>query len=67
MREALVFYSAFDDPVAWQSALGAELPDLEFRGAPDIGDPARVRYVLAWKPPAGRRSRIAGYRGQAPV
>jgi glyoxylate/hydroxypyruvate reductase A len=53
MREALVFYSGFDDPVAWKSALSAELPDLEFRVAPDIGDPACVRYVLAWKPPAG--------------
>ena len=53
MREALVFYSAFDDPVAWKSALSAELPDLEFRVAPDIVDPACVRYVLAWKPPAG--------------
>jgi glyoxylate/hydroxypyruvate reductase A len=53
MREALVFYSAFDDPVAWRSTLGAELPELEFRVAPDVGDPADVRYVLAWKPPAG--------------
>jgi glyoxylate/hydroxypyruvate reductase A len=47
MREALVFTSVFDDPVAWQRALGADLPDLEFRVAPDIGDRARVRYVLA--------------------
>jgi glyoxylate/hydroxypyruvate reductase A len=53
MREALVFYSKHDDPVAWQRALGAELPDLEFRVAPGLGDPADVRYVLAWQPPAG--------------
>ena len=52
-REALVFYSEFDDPVAWRRALAAELPDLDFRVAPEIGDPADVRYVLAWKPPPG--------------
>ena len=39
--------------MAWRRALAAELPDLEFRVAPDIGDPADVRYVLAWKPPTG--------------
>lgn len=53
MREALVFYSEHDDPVAWRRMLCAELPDLDFRVAPDIGDPADVRYVLAWKPPTG--------------
>jgi glyoxylate/hydroxypyruvate reductase A len=52
-REAVVFCSAFDDPVAWRRALLAELPDLDFRVAPEIGDPSDVRYVLAWKPPAG--------------
>jgi len=52
-REALLFYSQYDDPSAWRSALKAELPDVEFRVAPDIGDPSDVRYVLAWKPPAG--------------
>jgi glyoxylate/hydroxypyruvate reductase len=53
MGEALVFTSAFDDPIAWRRALSAELPGLEFRVAPDIGDPGDVRYVLAWKPPMG--------------
>ena len=52
-REALVFYSEFDDPQAWGSALGAELPDIDFRVAPQIGNPEDVRYVLAWKPPTG--------------
>jgi glyoxylate/hydroxypyruvate reductase A len=52
-REALVFYSEFDDPQAWGSALRAELPDIDFRVAPQIGNPADVRYVLAWKPPTG--------------
>lgn len=52
-REAVVFYSEFDDPVGWRRALLSELPDLDFRAAPDSGDPDDVRYVLAWKPPAG--------------
>lgn len=52
-REALVFYSAHDDAAAWRRALLAELPELDFRLAPEIGDPDDVRYVLAWKPPTG--------------
>lgn len=52
-RDALVFYSAVDDSTAWRAALAAELPDLDFRADPDIGDPADIRYALAWAPPAG--------------
>jgi glyoxylate/hydroxypyruvate reductase len=52
-REAVAFYSAHDDPVAWRRALLAELPELDFRVAPETGNPDDVRYVLAWKPPAG--------------
>jgi len=51
--KALVFYSEFDDPEEWREALQAELPDLDFRVAPDIGDPQTVGYVLAWRPPQG--------------
>lgn len=47
---ALVFYSEFDDPQEWRDVLKSELPSLDFRVYPDIGDPAEVRYVLAWKP-----------------
>jgi glyoxylate/hydroxypyruvate reductase A len=53
MRDAVVFYSQFDDPVAWRQALRAELPDLGFHAHPDIGDPQAVRYALTWKPPVG--------------
>ena len=53
MRDALLFYSLHDDPVAWSATLRAEIPDLAFRTYPDIGDPDEVRYVLAWKPPPG--------------
>ena len=52
-RDALVFYSAVDDAAAWRRALQAELPDLDVRVHPDIGDPADIRYALVWQPPAG--------------
>src|SRR5262249_42774059 len=52
-REALIFFSNFDDPDAWKRTLTAELPDLDFRVHPDAGDAAEVRYALVWKPPTG--------------
>jgi glyoxylate/hydroxypyruvate reductase A len=52
-RDALVFYSAFDDPAAWRRSLTAELPDLDVRVHPDIGNPSDICYALVWKPPAG--------------
>jgi glyoxylate/hydroxypyruvate reductase A len=57
-RDALIFYSEFDDPAAWKKTLTAELPDLDFHTDPDTVDPARVHYALAWKPPAGFFSRF---------
>jgi glyoxylate/hydroxypyruvate reductase len=58
-RDTLLFYSAFDDPVAWRRALQAELPDLDVRIHPDIGDPEEIDYALVWKPPVGF---FAGFR-----
>jgi glyoxylate/hydroxypyruvate reductase len=52
-RDALVFYSEFDDPEAWKRTLTAELPDLDFHTDVDAVDPASVHYALAWKPPRG--------------
>lgn len=52
-RDALVFTSPVDDANAWRDALAAELPDLDFRVDPEIGDPADIRYALAWLPPQG--------------
>ena len=52
-KDALIFSSAVDDAAAWRNLLIAELPDLDFRDNPDIGDPADVRYALVWKPPLG--------------
>jgi len=52
-RDAVVFYSQFDDPEAWRKALQAELPDLTFYVAPEIADANTVRHALVWKQPAG--------------
>jgi glyoxylate/hydroxypyruvate reductase len=52
-RDVLIFYSAFDDPRAWRGALASELPDLDVRVHPHIGDPSDICYALVWKPPAG--------------
>ncbi|WAX96320.1 glyoxylate/hydroxypyruvate reductase A [Aminobacter sp. NyZ550] len=47
---ALLFYSEFDDPVEWARVLKAELPSLDFRIYPDVGNPDEIRTVLAWQP-----------------
>lgn len=52
-RDALIFYSEFDDPAAWKKTLTAELPDLDFHIDPEGIDPGRVHYALTWKPPVG--------------
>ncbi len=35
----------------WADIFAREAPSLDFRIWPDIGDPARVRYLAAWEPP----------------
>ncbi len=52
-RDALIFYSEFDDPEAWKKTLASELPDLEFHTDPKTVDPDKVHYALTWKPPTG--------------
>lgn len=52
-RDALIFFSDFDDSEAWKKTLVSELPDLDFRTDPAAGDPADVHYALVWKPPSG--------------
>lgn len=46
---AVLFYSEFDDPKAWGDALKSNLPGLDFRVYPDVGNPDEIRHVLAWK------------------
>lgn len=51
--KALLFYSEFDEPGEWGQALKSNLPDLDFRVYPDVGNPEDIGYVLAWRPPEG--------------
>ncbi|WP_149535974.1 2-hydroxyacid dehydrogenase [Siccirubricoccus phaeus] len=50
---AVAFFSEVDDPEDWRRALGAVLPEAEFRVAPALGDPAEIEAAMVWKPPAG--------------
>ncbi|SFE13937.1 2-hydroxyacid dehydrogenase [Paracidovorax konjaci] len=43
------------DPVRgrqWAEVFRAQAPEIDFRIWPDTGDPARVRFLAAWEPPA---------------
>lgn len=51
--DALVFYSLVDDAAAWRDALQKELPDLDVRVDPDVGDPFEIGFALVWLPPQG--------------
>jgi glyoxylate/hydroxypyruvate reductase A len=62
MDMALLFYSPVDDPDAWREALSRELPGLDFRVFPDIGDPAEIDVALVWRPPAGLLARLPNLR-----
>ena len=36
----------------WAELFARSAPELEFRIWPDVGDPAAVRFLAAWEPPA---------------
>ncbi len=55
---ALVFYSEVDDARAWRRALERELPGLEVRIWPEIGDPREIETALVWRPPPGWLARF---------
>lgn len=48
---ALLYKSDPDRGRRWQALFAEHAPDIEFRQWPDIGDPADIRYLLAWQPP----------------
>ncbi|MBL8703404.1 MAG: glyoxylate/hydroxypyruvate reductase A [Rhodospirillales bacterium] len=37
----------------WRGEFARELPDLDFRVHPEVGDPKDIEYALVWDPPAG--------------
>jgi glyoxylate/hydroxypyruvate reductase A len=50
---ALLFVSAADDPNLWRAELARQVPGLEVRVYPDLGDPAEIELALVWLPPPG--------------
>jgi glyoxylate/hydroxypyruvate reductase A len=50
---ALLFRSTVDSAARWSGQLGRQMPGLEIRIWPDIGDPAEIDYALVWRPEPG--------------
>ena len=50
------------EPDAWLERFRAHAGGREVRLAPDIGDPAKVRYACTWKPPAGLLATLPNLR-----
>ena len=59
---ALLFVSQSDDPAAWKNALSRELPNLEVRVYPEVGDPADIELALVWLPPSGLLTSLPNLR-----
>jgi glyoxylate/hydroxypyruvate reductase A len=53
MTGAMLFYSKFDDANDWREHLLREMPGLDFRPHPDVGNPADIESAMVWKAPAG--------------
>ena len=50
----LLFQSDTADPVLWSAALKAEMPDLDIRVWPEVGDPGEIDMMLVYRlPPEG--------------
>ncbi|WP_020590858.1 2-hydroxyacid dehydrogenase [Kiloniella laminariae] len=50
---ALLFISDLDRITSWREHLEREIPDLDLRLLPEIGNPEDIEYALVWQPPAG--------------
>ena len=49
-----VLMASHQDPVdLWRQSLAKEMPELEFRAYPDVGDPEKIDYALVYWPPHG--------------
>jgi len=49
----LLFRSGLDRSDLWRQALRRQIPDIEVRAWPDVGDPTEIDYALVWRPPPG--------------
>lgn len=55
---ALLIIAPNERPDWWLREFANAAPDLEVRIWPDHGNPADIRYALAWKPPAGELAKL---------
>lgn len=62
MPGALLFSSRLDDPVGWSRALKAEMPELEVRVSPELGNRADIETALVWKAPPGELASLPNLR-----
>jgi glyoxylate/hydroxypyruvate reductase len=58
----LLFFSNADSAADWRRELARQLPDLEFRAWPEIGDPSEIDAALVWRPPPGLLERLPNLR-----
>ena len=58
MRETFVYKADPDRGRQWADIFRREASHIDFRLWPDIGDPADVRFLAAWEPPADLQSRF---------
>ncbi|MDP6345155.1 MAG: glyoxylate/hydroxypyruvate reductase A [Alphaproteobacteria bacterium] len=58
----LLFSSFQDPPELWLPALRAEMPDVEVRVDPEVGDPAEIDYALVYWPPKGLLASLPNLR-----
>jgi glyoxylate/hydroxypyruvate reductase A len=50
------------DPAWWRREFTRTASTLKVRVWPDVGDPAGIRYALAWNPPAGELAKLPNLR-----
>ena len=59
---ALLFYADGEDRKSWTAALSAEIPGLDLRFWPDIGDPDDIEFALVWQPPRAMLATLPNLR-----
>jgi len=60
---ALIFHSKIKRDDWWRQVLGKELPDMEVRFYPDIGDPDDIEYALCFAMPDGVLASFKNLKG----
>lgn len=60
---SIVFRAGAGNPAGWERELRARIPDLDWRVWPDVGDPATVDFVLAFKVDAGFFGQFPNLKG----